>query len=459
MQLKLSEHYNYKKLLRFTLPTILGLVVTSIYGVVDGFFLSNFAGKLSFAAVNFIMPYTLILTSLGYMMGSGSSALIAKTIGQKRPDQARKLLTGLFVVSLILGIGTSLAGRALLNPVLDLMGCTPALRQDAYTYALILLAFLPCSMIQMYFQTIFVTAARPLHNFVITLCAGVLNIFLDWLMVGTLGWGAAGAACATGLGQSLAALLSLVFFVKPMAGKGENALYFCRFTITAREVGSAMVNGMSELFTNAATSIISILYNFQLLRFAGENGVAAYGTLMYVSMIFMAVSIGYSIGVSPLVSYQYGAASHQELSSLLKKSLVILLIGAVSMFGLAELLAEPLASLFAGYDPELMDLTIQAFRCCSPVFLFSGFAIFGSSFFTALNNGPVSAAISLIRTLVFQIGFILIFPLFWGLNGVWFSMVAAEAMAVVITAFLVYRFRHQYGYFKTGWNFIQKFAF
>ncbi len=452
MKLSLNEHYSYGKLLRFTFPTILVLVFGSIYGVVDGFFLSNYAGKMPFAAVNFIMPFTMILSSLGYMMGTGSSALIGKTMGQGQPELARKQFTGLFITTIIIGLLTALLGMALLHPVLDILGCTAQMRPFAYNYAQILLSFLPFAMIQMYFQTIFVTAARPALNFIVALGAGMLNMVLDWLMIGVLDWGVAGAAIATGLGQTLAAVCSMICFLKPLAGKDENALYFTQFKLKAREVMEAMSNGMSEFFTSAASAIISILYNFQLLRLAGENGVAAYGTLMYVSMIFMAISIGYSAGVSPLISYQYGAGNRKELSSLTKKSLVIISIGAVAMFGLAEVLAQPLSSLFAGYDPELMELTISAFRICSPVFLFSGFAIFGSSFFTALNNGPISAAISLIRTVGFQIGFVLVFPALWGLNGVWASMVAAEVMAVLITFILLYRCRKRYGYFEYGWK-------
>ena len=452
MKLSLNEHYSYCKLLRFTFPTILVLVFTSIYGVVDGFFLSNYAGKVPFASINFIMPFMMILSSLGYMMGTGSSALIGKTMGQGKPELARKQFTGLFATTVLIGLLASLLGMALLHPVLDLLGCTAQMRPYAYNYAQVLLFFLPLALIQMYFQTIFVTAARPALNFVVALSGGMLNIILDWLLISVLDWGVAGAAIATGLGQSLAAICSVLCFIKPFAGKGENALFFTQFKLKGREVLEAMSNGMSEFFTSAASSVISILYNFQLLRFAGENGVAAYGTLMYISMIFMAVSIGYSTGASPLISYQYGAANHKELSSLTKKSLVSIMIGAVSMFGLAEVLAAPLAHLFAGYDPELMELTVNAFRICSPVFLFSGFAIFGSSFFTALNNGPVSAAISLIRTIGFQIGFVLVFPAIWGLNGVWISMVAAEAMAVLITFGLFYRCRKRYGYFKYGWK-------
>lgn len=447
MKLTLSEHYNTRKLIRFTLPTILVMVFTSIYGVVDGFFLSNFAGKIPFAAVNFIMPFTLILSSIGFMMGTGSAALIGKTLGEGDPAKARSQMTGLFAASVLIGLLTSAGGRLLLDPVLNWMGCTPVMLPYAREYATVLLGFLPFYMMQMYFQSLFVTAARPGVSFAVTLCGGLINMVLDYLMIGVLGWGVAGAALATGLGQSAAALLSLLSFArKPKTGNPETALYFTKFRLNLQDVRLACTNGISELFSNAASSVISILYNWQLLKYAGENGVAAYGTLMYVAMIFMAISIGYTMGSSPLVSYQYGAKNQEELGSLLRKSLGILTVGAVCMFGLAEVLAEPLAQLFAGYDPELMEVTVQAFRNCSAVFLFSGIAIFGSGFFTALNNGPVSASIALIRTLVFQVGFILVFPLIWGVDGIWYSMTAAEAMAVVVTFVLLWKLRIRYGY-------------
>lgn len=453
MTMNLSQHYSYGKLLRFTLPTILVMVFTSIYGVVDGFFLSNFAGKIPFAAVNFIMPFTMILSSIGFMMGTGSSALIGCTLGEGNPDKARNQFTGLFVSTIGIGLCAAGIGYLLLRPVLSWMGCTEAMLPYAYEYAFVLLWFLPFYMIQMYFQSVFVTAARPGMSFMVTLAGGLLNVVLDALFIGAFQWGVAGAAIATGLGQMLAAILSILCFVrwkkrKPGAQENSDALYYTRFKIHGKEVFQAASNGMSEFFSNAASSLISILYNFQLLRFAGEEGVAAYGTLMYVSMIFMAISIGYTMGSAPLVSYQYGAGNKQELTSLTRKSLVIITIGSIAMMLLAEAIAEPMAQIFAGYDPQLMAITVQAFRICSPVFLFSGFAIFGSGFFTALNNGPVSALIALIRTLGFQVGFILAFPLIWGLDGVWFSMVAAEAMAMLVSFILLYLYRRKYGYFS-----------
>lgn len=450
MTTNLSRHYSYGRLLRFTLPTIFVMVFTSIYTVVDGFFLSNFAGKIPFAAANFIMPFAMILNSLGYMMGTGSSALIGRTLGEGNPDKARSQFTGLFVTSIIIGVIAGIGGILLLNPVLSWMGCTPIMRPYSYEYGLVLLCFLPMAMIQMYIQPIFVTAGRPGAGFAVSVAGGLLNMVLDALFIGLYDWGVAGAALATGLGQSFAAVLSIICLLPKKKTQQEESLWFGRLKISAREALQAVSNGISEFLSNAASSLISVFYNFQLLRFAGEEGVAAYGTLMYVSMISMAVSIGYSMGSSPLVSYQFGADNRKELASLTRKSIVIILTGSVAMFLLAEALADPLAHLFAGCDPKLMKLTVQAFRTCSPVFLFSGFAIFGSGFFTALNNGRVSALIALIRTLVFQVGFILVFPMISGVDGIWFSMVAAEAMAVLVSILLLFLYRKKYGYFGSG---------
>lgn len=438
----LSQHYSYGKLLKFTLPTIFVMVFTSIYGVVDGFFLSNFGGKIPFAAVNFVMPVLMILSSLGFMMGTGSSALIGRTLGENEPQRARSQFTSLFGATVLLSAAAACLGLLFLPSVLHLMGCTETMMPYARDYGTIILCFLPFYMIQMYFQAVFVTAGRPKASFLVTVAGGLVNMVLDAVFIGVLGWGAAGAAAATGLGQLTTAVLSVLCFVKK-----RGTLYFSSFRFCIKDIFQAASNGISELLSNAAASLISVLYNFQLLRFVGEEGVAAYGTLMYVAMIFMAISIGYGMGAGPLISYQYGADNKAELASLTKKSVVIITIGSAVMFALAELLAQPLAHMFAGYDAQLMAVTIQAFRICSPVFLFSGFAVFGSGFFTALNNGPVSALISVIRTMGFQVGFILVFPLLWGQEGIWFSMVAAEFMAMIISGLLLWGFRKRYGYF------------
>ncbi len=445
MNQNLSSHYSMGALIRFTLPTIFVMIFTSIYGVVDGFFLSNFAGKLPFASVNFIMPFTLILSSIGFMMGSGSAALIGRTLGENKAHDARRQFSGLFIATVFISILTAVIGFVVLEPVLSLMGCTPQMKPYALSYARTLLCFMPFYMMQSYFQPIFVTAGKPGTSFKVTIAGGLINIALDYLLIGVLNMETMGAALATGIGQMSAALLSILCFL-PRKESKDQMLRFIQGRATPKEIFHAASNGVSEFFSSAASSIISILYNVQLLRYIGENGVAAYGTLMYVSMIFMAISMGYTMGSAPLVSYQYGAGNKDELASLTRKSVTLITLGSIAMYALAVLLASPISHLFGAGDASMVEVTMNAFALCSPVFLFSGFAMFGSGFFTALNNGKVSAAISIIRTAVFQIGFIVLFPILWGADGIWISMVAAEGMAVVITVILLTRYRNVYGY-------------
>lgn len=426
------------------------MVFTSIYTVVDGFFLSNFAGKIPFAAANFIMPFAMILNSLGYMMGTGSSALIGRPLGEGNPDKARSQFTGLFVTSIIIGVIAAIGGILLLNPVLSWMGCTPIMRPYSYEYRLVLLCFLPMAMIQMTIHPIFVTAGRPGAGFAVSVAGGLLNMVLDALFIGLYDWGC--GRC--GAGYRIRTVSCGCAFHNLPASKKENAAGRKSLVWQTEDQRQRSSPGCFQWHLRVSVQR-GFLPDFRFLQLpaaalCGEEEVAAYGTLMYVSMIFMAVSIGCSMGSSPLVSYQFGADNRKELTSLTRKSIVIILTGSVAMFLLAEALADPLAHLFAGCDPKLMKLTVQAFRTCSPVFLFSGFAIFGSGFFTALNNGPVSALIALIRTLVFQVGFILVLPMIWGVDGIWFSMVAAEAMAVLVSILLLFLYRKKYGYFGSG---------
>lgn len=362
-------------------------------------------------------------------------------------EKARRQFTFLAVSTFVIGLLASMIGLLVLDPLLKLMGCTESMFFHSHRYASILLLFLPIYMLQMYFQSVFVTAARPGTGFAVTLAGGLTNMVFDYVFIGVLGWQDAGAAFATGIGQLVAAALGIFCFIRHPKREIETALYYMPFSFSRNDLLKAMSNGMSEFFSHSASSILSILYNVQLMRYIGEEGVAAFGTIMYLSMIFMAVSIGYTMGVSPLISCQYGAGNREELHSLTTKSIAIIVISSIVMLLLAEGMGEPLSALFAGYDPYLYSITLNAFRICSLVYLFSGMAIFGSGFFTALNNGPVSAAISLIRTLAFQVGFILIFPALWGVDGIWFSMSAAEAMAAAVSVVFLIVYSKRFGYF------------
>lgn len=442
MNIQLSEHFTYRKLLSFTFPSVVMLVFTSVYGVVDGFFVSNFVGKTSFTAVNFIMPFLMILGSVGFMFGTGGGALIAKTLGEGKEKKARDLFSMIVYVSFACGVFLAVFGILFVRPIASLLGAKGQLLEDCVTYGRIILAALPAYVLQYEFQCLFATAGKPSLGLYVTVAAGVTNMVLDALFVAVFRWGIPGAAGATAISQCVGGVIPLIYFACP----NKSLLKIGRTQFLGRELLKACGNGSSELMSNISMSIVSMLYNVQLLKYAGEDGVAAYGVLMYVSMIFLAVFIGYSVGTAPVIGYQYGAKNHGELKSLRKKSLVLIGIFALIMFAGAYLLASPLSKLFVGYDKGLLALTIRGFSIFSFCFLFSGFAIFGSSFFTALNNGLISASIAFLRTLVFQIAAVLILPLFWGVDGLWLSIVAAEVMAVVVTVFFLKGQREKYGY-------------
>lgn len=440
--IQLSDHFRFKKLLRFTLPSILMMIFTSIYSVVDGFFVSNYVGKTPFAAVNFIMPFLMILGCLGFMFGTGGSALIAKTLGERKPDEAKQLFSLFIYVTLICGIVMAVLGILFIRPIGAWLGAEGTMLDECVLYGRVILIALPAYMLQYEFQSFFVTAEKPQLGLAFTVAAGLTNMALDALFVAIFRWGLVGAAAATALSQAVGGLAPLLYFSCP----NTSLLRLTKPKYDGRALRRACTNGSSELMSNISMSIVSMLYNVQLIKYAGEDGVAAYGVLMYVNMIFLAAFIGYSVGTAPIVGFHYGAGNHSELKSLLRKSLLIVGVFSILMFGLAEGLGGPLARIFVGYDPALFDLTHRGFLIYSFSFLFAGIAIYGSSFFTALNNGLVSALISFLRTFLFQVGAVLIFPLFWGIDGIWLSIVAAELMAAIVTALFLIGKRAKYDY-------------
>ena len=442
MHIQLSDHFDYKRLLRFTFPSMVMMVFTSLYSVVDGFFVSNFVGKTPFAAVNFIMPVLMILGSVGFMFGAGGSALVSKTLGEGEPDKARRLFS-LFVYSTaVCGVILAVVSYIIIRPLAAFMGAEGEMLDNCVLYGRILLLSLPFFMLQFEFQSFFITAERPQMGLVVTVVCGLANMVLDALFMAVFSWGLVGAAAATAVSQMLGGLIPILYFCRAKTC----VLWLTKTKINGRALLKACTNGSSELMSNISMSIVSILYNFQLMRYAGENGIAAYGVLMYVNMIFLAIFIGYSTGVAPVVGYHYGAGNHSELKGLLKKSYVVIGIFAVAMFGLAELLAGTLAGIFVGYDGELMEMTERAFMIYSVSFLFSGIAIYGSSFFTALNDGLTSALISFLRSLLFQVAAVIILPLVFGIDGIWFSVVAAELVAAVMTILFISVKRRKYQY-------------
>lgn len=442
MSIQLSNHFTYKKLLRFTLPSVVMMIFTSIYGVVDGFFVSNFVGKTPFAAVNFIMPFLMILGSVGFMFGTGGSALIAKTMGEGDHEKAKRLFSLIIYVSAACGIVIAALGFVFIRPIAALLGAKDTMLDDCVTYGRIILLALPAYILQYEFQSFFVTAEKPQLGLIVTVAAGITNIALDALLVAVFPLGLSGAAAATALSQCVGGIVPLIYFSRPNSGR----LRLGRAKYDGKALLKTCTNGSSELMSNISMSVVSMLYNVQLMKYAGEDGVAAYGVLMYVNMIFLAAFIGYSVGTAPVIGYHCGAGNHEELKSLLKKSLTLIGIVSVVMLIAAELLAKPLAMVFVGYDEGLLVLTLRGFVIYSFSFLFAGIAVFGSSFFTALNNGLVSALISFLRTLVFQAAAVLIFPLIWEIDGIWISIVAAELMAAVVTSLFLLGKRKKYHY-------------
>ena len=440
--IQLSDHFTRKRLLRFSLPSIVMMVFTSIYGVVDGYFVSNYAGKTPFAAVNLIMPFLMILGGVGFMFGTGGGALIAKTMGEGKAEKADKLFSMTVFASILCGLVLTAVGLLFLRPFARLMGAEGELLENSLLYGTINLIALPFYILQYEFQCLFATAEKPKLGLYVTVASGVANMVLDWLLVAVLPFGLAGAAAATAASQFIGGVFPLVYFAR----KNFSRLRLTRCRLELRPLGRICANGSSELMGNISMSLVNMLYNVQLMQYVGEDGIAAYGVLMYVSMIFQAIFIGYSVGTAPIVSYHYGAQNREELKSLLRKAIFIVAIAALCMFAAGELLAAPLSRLFVAYDEELLQMTTHAFAIFSFSFLFSGFAINGSSFFTALNDGLTSALISFLRTLVFQVAAVLLFPLLWGLDGIWFSIVAAEIMAVLATIFFLLKKQKKYGY-------------
>ena len=440
--ISLSEHFTYQKLLRFSLPSIVMMVLTSIYGVVDGIFVSNYAGVNAFAGLNFIYPYCMIVSAFSFMIGSGSSALIGKLLGEKNDKKANEVFSLSVYFSIVLAVITMGLGLILIEPITIARNATGELLKESLTYGRIFLCGNLFLTIQMEFQNLFVTAEKPKMGFVVTTSAGLLNVALDALFIIGLKWGVAGAAWATIIAQGYAAAFSILYF----SLKNSSRLRLGKTTLDFKAIGQICFNGISELLSNIAMSIIGLLYNNQLLKYAGENGISAYGALMYVSFIYIAIFIGFVIGVAPIFSYHFGAKNHRELTSLLRKSLVIIFITSIIQVILAEVLARTFAALFVGYDTELMNLTIRAFKIYSFGFVLAGFCIFTSCFFTALNDGLSSMVVSLSRTLIFQIVMVYVCPLLWEVDGIWASYVFAEILSGIVCFAYLFIKRKKFGY-------------
>ncbi len=442
MNIQLSEHFTVSKLLKFVAPSIIMMIFTSIYGVVDGFFVSNFVGKTQFAAVNLIMPFIMAVVTVGFMLGTGGSALVAKTLGEGDESKAKKYFSMIVYTALIGGAILSVISFFLVRPIAVLFGAEGELLEYSVLYAHILVFSLPMFMLQNVFQVFFVTAEKPHLGLYVIISAGVTNMILDFLFIAVFHFGLAGAAVATAIGETVGGLVPMIYFARPNSSR----LKLVRTKPEWKALGQACFNGSSELMTNLSASVVNMLYNFQLMKFAGQDGIAAYGVIMYVNFIFIAIFIGFSIGSSPIIGYHYGAENNDELKSLLKKSLMIIATISLALTVFAELLSSPLAKIFVSYDENLFAMTRDGYRLYTLSYLICGFNIWGSAFFTALNNGFMSATISFLRILVFQIICLLLLPTIFDVNGIWISIVVAEFLAVSVTATLIIKNREKYQY-------------
>ena len=442
MKLQLSDHFTAGRLLRFSMPSIVMMIFTSIYGVVDGIFVSNFAGKVPFAAINLIMPYIMAVGSFGFMIGTGGTALISKTLGMGDKKKANEIFSMLSWVCILMGAVLTALSMVFLRPAAVFFGAEGEMLECCVAYGLIVLPASVAYILQFAYQSFCVTAEKANLSLVMTVVSGVCNIVLDGLFVAAFNWGLVGAAVATAVSQVVGAVIPLVYFSRP----NSSLLRLGKFRFDGSALVRTLTNGSSELLSNLSMSLVSMLYNLQLMNYAGEDGIAAYGVIMYVNLFFLSVFIGFSIGSAPLIGYNHGADNRAELKSITQKSLILLVLSSLAMTGSALLLAKPLAAVFVGYDPVLMEMTVRGFFIYSLSFLFSGLNIFASSMFTALNNGLVSAVISFVRTLVCQVAAVLLLPLIWELDGIWWSVVAAELVALVLAAILFVALRKRYHY-------------
>jgi len=442
MKIKISEHFTYKKLIKFTLPTIVMMIFTSIYGVVDGIFVSNVVGKDAFAAINLIMPALMILGSLGFMIGTGGSAIISKTLGEGDTERANKYFSMLIYLEIILGIIFTILGIIFIKPITNLLGATEELAPYCITYGRIILIGLVAFFLQNSLQSFIVVANKPQIGLIVSIIIGITNMILDFLLVYVLKMGVFGAGLATIISQFIGAGVPLIYFAR----KNSSLLRLRKTKFELKPILTTFANGSSEMVTNLSMSLVNMLYNFQLMKYAGANGVSAYGIIMYVSFIFVGVYLGYSVGTAPIIGYNYGAKNNEELKNVLNKSVKLLGISAIILTLLSEIFAKPLASIFVSYDMDLFEMTTKAIKIFSISYIISWFNIFASSFFTALNNGLVSAIISFLRTLVFQIAMIYLLPIWWGLNGIWIAVLVAETLSLFVSVGFLIKNKNKYGY-------------
>ena len=443
MTIELSGHYGYGRLIKATLPMALMMIIVSVYSIVDGYFISNWAGSDAFAGMNLIWPPIAVVGAIGLMVGTGGSALVSKTFGEGHPEEARRIFTMMIRLTVIAGVILGTICFILMPWLAKVLGADEAMIPHAILYGRILIIVLPAYMLQMAFQPFFMVAERPHFGTALSILSGVTNIILDALFVAVFSWGLTGAALASCAGILLNAGIPIWFF---SSKRNKTQLCFVPTRLDWKKILKSCSNGISEFVGSIALSVVSMCYNWQLMRYIGANGVSAYGIIMYLGFIFAAIFIGYNMGVSQIIAYNYGAGNKPELRSLLKKSLVIIGLVGVVITALAELSADVIADIFVGYDAELRDLTAYATRVYMLSFLICGFNMFCSAWFTSLNNGIISAIGAFVRTLVFEFACVFILPMLFGIEGIWVAVNVAELLSLFLTISLIIGFRKRYGY-------------
>lgn len=442
MNIQLSDHFTIGRLLRYSFPSIIMLVFTSIYSVVDGLFVSNVVGSNALSAINIISPVFMVVGAVGFMLGVGGSAEVSKTLGEGEPEKAKEYFTNIILTVIVVGVILSVIGVLFVRPLAYFVGASEVLIDDCVTYGTIILSCCVFFMLQTTFQTFLIVAEKPGLGLKLTILAGAANIILDYLFVYVLKMGIAGAALATMIGCALGGILPMFYFFSD----NSSTLCFTKTMFYPKMIARSCLNGASEMVTNFSMSFVTVLFNLQIMKLLGETGVAAYSAIMYVAFLFIAIYIGFVVGIAPIISYHYGASNHKELKSLLKKSLTVIGIFSLMMFVAAQLLASPISGAFSGENTQMKDILLHGFRIYSISFLFNGLGIFGSSFFTALCNGVVSASISFLRTLVLPVILIYTLPALFGITGVWLTVLVAETLATAVTVGFIAAFRKKYGY-------------
>lgn len=443
MKIALSGHYGYMRLVRSSVPSILMMLVGSIYSVVDGLFVSNFVGTTAFAALNVIWPAIMIIGAIGLMIGTGGTALVSMTKGTGDPERADQLFSMLVRFTLLTAVVFMVPLFFLMEPLARMLGADGEMVHQCVVYGRICALGLPAFMLQMTFQSFFMTAEKPQLGTIMSLVCALTNMALDALFIVGFHWGLAGAAAASMIACCVGGFYPLWYFGSRF---NTSSLKMVRAPFERKPILKACSNGLSEYVGNISFNILAICYNLQLLRMMGENGVAAYSVLLYYGYVFAAVFFGFNIAVAPVVGYNYGAENYGELRSLLRHSTVLLFILGALMTLASELLAGPAARLFVGYDPELTALTRHAIHLYMISFFLAGFNIFVSAWFTALNNGRVSALVSFLRSLVFELGFVFLLPAFIGPDGIWLAVDAADVCCLILSVTLLLAYRKRYGY-------------